>query len=423
MCQETRFNNGLRLVTARMPGMSSVAAGIWIKAGGRWEDKKNNGISHLLEHLLFKGSRHYTCRQIKQAIEGLGGSLNAFTGQECTCYLVKIIKSHLVSSLKILADMVIAPLLKEGDICREKKVILEEIRMYKDIPQRFVNERLCTLLWPDHPLGFNLAGSFESVSGINRMMLETYRRRYYTPARIAVVICGDISHREALGFVGKIFPVAARNAKGKFLQFCQRQKKFQLAENFKQTEQTHLALGWHALSSSHPQRYALDLLNIILGANMSSRLFDEVREKRGLAYEIDSSVKKFADTGALVINAGIATKNINKALKVILGELGKISRRAVSRDELNRAKEYYRGQMLLSLEDTMGYMLWLGASLIVRDRIYKKEEVLKKVSRVDAGEILDVARKVFKPQQLNFAWVGPVEEKLKTAVYRTLAGA
>jgi predicted Zn-dependent peptidase len=360
MYGKSALDNGLRLVTHKMPQRNSAALGIWIGVGGRYEDKPLKGIAHLLEHLSFKGSKKYSGNRIKESIEGLGGSLNAFTSEEFTCYLTRIIAKHLPLALDILADMVLAPLLAEKDLAKEKSVILEEIKMYRDLPQAYVNELLDELLWPNHPLGMSLAGTFESVSSFTRRQVADFQGRFYQPANIVVSVSGDIEHNKVFELLSKKFSQAKAKPGINFKKAKGGQERPASRFFYKKTEQSHLAIGYHSYKRNHPDRHSVSLLHIILGANMSSRLFNEVREKKGLAYEIGTQARYFYDTGAFFIHAGVDNRKVIPAVSTILNETRKISQKPVSRDEFLRAREYYTGQLLMSLEDTLDHMLWLG---------------------------------------------------------------
>jgi len=401
------------IITHRMPKMQSVALGIWLRVGGRYETAENKGISHFLEHLLFKGSKKYSCRKIKESIEGIGGSLNGFTSEELTCYLVKLPSRHCDLALDILSDMVINPLLLPNDINKERTVILEEIKMYKDLPQSYVYDLLDELLWPTQPLGMSVIGTAESVSRINREVLSSYKQNHYTPSDIVVSLAGLLEHDKLVARVKKIFSHRKEKNINTFSPARQHQDKPQLNILPKDTEQTHLALGFHSFKRDHPLRHAAGLLHIILGANMSSRLFHEVREKRGLAYEIGTQLKRFQDTGAFVVHAGIDNRKVNEAIKLILEELAKVKHRLVEADEFKRAKEFYLGQLMLALEDTLDHMLWIGESTAVLDRTYTLNEIIKEVNRVKREDIREVASLIFKEEKTNLALIGPLKDREK----------
>ncbi len=402
-----------------MPGMCSVALGIWIKVGGRHESADFKGISHFLEHLLFKGTQKYSCRKIKESIEGAGGSLNAFTSEEFTCYLAKVPAAHLDLTLSVLSEMVIHPLLPEVEVKKERGVILEEIKMYKDLPQSYVYDLLDELLWPDQPLGMSVIGSVESVNRIQRNDLMAYQKRTYTPLNIVVASAGAISHEKFAEKVERnFFGLKDRNI-NTFLQAKDCQGKPQINILSKNTEQTHLALGFHSFKRAHPLRQALNLLHIIMGANMSSRLFEAVRESKGLAYEIGTQIKRFQDTGSFIVHAGIDNHKVNAAIEVIFKELEKVKHRLVSVGEFKRAKEFYLGQLALALEDTMDHMLWIGESTVSLDKTHSLNQIIKEAGKIKREDLRCVAQGIFKKENINLALIGPLEDK-RDAIFNQL---
>lgn len=409
MYKKFTLDNGLRIAAHRMSGMRSAAVGVWIKAGGRYENSRGKGASHFIEHLLFKGSTKYSCRKIKEAIEGVGGSLNGFTSEELTCYLIKAPASYLNLALDILSDMVINPLFLASEIEKERTVILEEIKMYKDLPQSHVHEILDELLWPGQPLGLSIAGSMESVAGLGRADLLSFKKEHYSAANIVVSAAGLLEPQALAARVEKNFSRLPVQKANRFSAAVCSQRKPQLRILNKPTEQSHLALGFHGLRRDHPLKHALALLHIILGANMSSRLFNEVREKRGLAYEIGTQARFFQDTGAFLVHAGIDNRKVGPAIEVILEELSKIRDDLVTDGEFKRAKEFYLGQLMLALEDTLDHMLWIGESTAALGRTYALEEIVREVRRLSRADVRQAARLIFKEEALNLALIGPLE--------------
>ncbi|MDD5496271.1 MAG: pitrilysin family protein [Candidatus Omnitrophica bacterium] len=418
MYKVERLDNGLVVATKSMSHMESVSLGVWIRAGGRHEDTKNNGISHLLEHLLFKGTKTRDMRRIKEDIEGRGGTFNGFTTEEFTCYLVKLLAKDMGLGVDILSDMVLHPRLAEEEIEKEKNVIIEEINMYKDIPGHYVHEVLSELLWPGEPLGMPLAGSEESVRSLTKDDIESYRQTYYNPKNMLLVGTGLLKEEGLLELSRKYLSSSGGKDAPPFKKFRREQKRQGLKINFKQTEQTHLALGFHSLDRFNPDRYALSLVNILLGANMSSRLFHIVRDEMALCYEISSSLRKFEDTGAFVISAGVDEKKLVKALEVILKVLDSMRREPVLEEELRRAKEYYRGQLLFALEETMSFMLWLGEKIVSGEKDFSVRKILDNIESVSAEDIMRVSKAIFCNEKMNLAIIGPVKESKE--VERTL---
>jgi len=413
MYKRHKLTNGLRIITKRSSNVQSVSLGIWINIGGRYEEVEQRGISHFLEHLLFKGSKKYSCRAIKESIEGVGGALNGFTSEEHTCYLVKIPHRYLMSALDILSDMVINPCLAPADIKKEKTVVLEELKMYRDLPQSYVYELLDQLLWPNQALGSPVIGTVETVNNINRNALRSFQQNHYTPENIVISAAGLLNDDLLLKKISAIFLPLKSVKINTFLKAHQSQNKPQLKIFHKDTEQTHMALGFHALKRDHPLRHAQAILHVILGANMSSRLFNEVREKKGLAYEIGTGLKRFHDTGVFLVHAGIDNHKVLDCLGVIFHELSKTKKSLVAKDEFKRAKEFYLGQLSLALEDTMEYMLWMGESVACLDKIYSLEQVIKEVNKVSLEDIKVVAGQIFQNEIINLALIGPLGKNEK----------
>lgn len=411
MYEKTILNNGTTIISHTMPHMKSVALGIWIRAGGRYEHCEISGISHFLEHLLFKGTKKRTVRKIKESIEGVGGSLNAFTAHEFTCYVVKILGKYFPLALDVLSDMILNATLAESDIEREKTVIIEEIKMYRDMPAHYVSELLDNLLWPEQPLGRNLAGSPETIASLTRKDLTSYKKKFYNLHNVIVAAVGPISHTATVKEVKKRFSMKSPLCRVGFQRAHASQVDPQIHFLFKETEQAHMCLGAHALPRAHPDRYALSLLHIVLGANMSSRLFQELREKRGLAYEIASYVKRYRDTGAFIVSAGIDNAKVPQALEVILREVRRITEQPVKKVEFKRAKEFYKGQFSLALEDTMDHMLWMGEEMMTLQTMHLPEQIVKEIERVDEEDVMRVAQKIFKRHHLNLALIGRLKEK------------
>jgi predicted Zn-dependent peptidase len=419
MYKKTSLNNGLRIITHPMPKMQSAAIGIWIKAGGRYESDRIKGISHFLEHLLFKGTKKYSYRKIKESIEGIGGALNGFTSEELTCYLAKIPARHLELALDVLSDMVINPTLPDQEVHKERTVILEEIKMYRDQPQSYVYELLDELLWPKQPLGAPVIGTVDSVSRMTRDEIHSFKEKFYTTPNIIVSAAGLLEHEKLVKKAERIFSHLKGHNASKFLRAEERQNSRQLKIFDKDTEQTHMAMGFHSLSRDNPLKHALGILHVVLGANMSSRLFNELREKRGLAYEIGTLVKRFQDTGVFLVHAGIDNRKVGQALRLILGELKKCKDKLIGPDEFRRAKEFYLGQLMLALEDTLDHMLWIGEYTATLNKTYSLQDIIKEVNRVKREEVREIAKFIFKEKKLNLALIGPLKDS-QSKIYNEL---
>ncbi len=407
MYQKTVLDNGARVVTSSMKDAQSLAIGIWINTGSRNEALEYSGISHYLEHLVFKGTQKYSCQKIKESIEGVGGSFNGFTSEEATCYLVKLPAKYLDLALDILSDMVLCPTLPEDEIVKERTVILEEIKMYKDLPQSYVYELLDEILWPQQPLGRSILGTVESVSRIKREDLDGYRSRYYTAPNIVISAAGLVKHSVLSSKVKKRFSALKKAAKNGFSPAIIQQTAPKSSIFHKETEQTHFVVGFHGLARGHRLKYALALLNVILGGNSSSRLFDEIREKRGLAYEIGTGVKRMKDTGAFVVHAGVDNNKVIDVLKLIFAQVTRVKTERVPEAEFKRAKDFFLGQLMLALEDTMDQMLWMGESTVSLDKAFTLKQVVQEISKIKAADIKEAANLIFQDKSLNLALIGP----------------
>jgi len=418
--KKTDLNNGLTLVTNHMPGMESLAVGIWIRAGSRNENEKISGISHFLEHMLFKGTPSRDCRKLKEEIEGRGGSLNGFTSEEVSCFLAKVSYKHMGVALEVLSDMVLNASIKQDELDRERGVIIEEIKMYQDLPNHHVHDMLAEIMWPGNPLGFSIAGSVGSVSPISRKEIVGYRDENYTSENMVIVLCGNVDHGKIETNVQKIFSKATRGETGQVELFRNDQSKPRMKVINKDTKQSHISMGLHSFGKFHKDRYILTLLHIILGANMSSRLFENIREKKGLAYEIGADVKRYKETGAFVVHAGTEHKKAKETIRCVLKELKEIKEKQVSAGELKRAKEFFRVQLLMALEDTIEHMLWLGEYATSLNKLPDRKEIIKKVEAVTADDIKRVARDIFKSSGLNVAIIGELKDKERREIEKDL---
>ncbi|MBI4341075.1 MAG: insulinase family protein [Candidatus Omnitrophica bacterium] len=404
------LHNGAGLVLHEQPHARSVAVGLWVRAGGRYEAPEQAGISHFVEHLLFKGTRRRSCEALKQRVEGVGGSLNGFTAEEFTCFMAKVPCQHARGALDVLADMLLHSRFDARDVEKEREVILEEIRMYEDAPGQMVHDLFNQLLWPGHPLGTVLSGSLETVRRISREALIAYWRRMYQPRNLLVACVGAFERAPMQREIRRLVGALKGRAPSRFLRAPRAGRLPQVRVWQKPTEQTHLCVGTYAVPRTHPERFALELLHVILGANMSSRLFREVRERRGLAYEIGTSIKRLEDTGAFLISAGCDAGKVTQTVETIFHELSRVRRQPVSRAELRRAKDYYAGQLWMGLEDPMDHMLWMGEQAVTVGRVGRPELLLEHLERVTPADIRHVARGLFETSRMRVAVMGPVEE-------------
>jgi len=393
-----------------MPEMKSVSVGIWVAVGGRHETEDLCGISHFLEHLLFKGTSKRSAKQITEEVEGVGGFINAFTTEDHTCFYAKAGSQHLPALADVLCDMYVNSLFVASEIARERDVIREEIMMYKDHPGQFSQELLTEAMWPRHALGRPLTGSLESITRIRRDDLLNFVEKNYNGNSTVVTVAGNCSHDDVVRyFADKLKNVA----KGKPPEFqpwneVKRDRRVLVANDA--TEQTHLALGYHAMSRTDDRRYAMKLLSVILGENMSSRLFQQLRERYAYCYSVHSGTLVLEDSGLVSICVGLEPEKLQSALRAIHKELDKLRTRPPGRKELRQAQEYTIGQNELALESTTNQIMWMGESLLAYGSVIDPEEVQACFKRVTGDQIQEVANLCFAPQKMGLGLVGPVDE-------------
>ena len=405
----TRLPSGLTVTTAAMPHMASISLGLWIGVGGRYEPGNLNGASHFIEHMLFKGTRRRSAREISQAIEGIGGYLNAFTGEESTCFYAKGRHDRFDELLDVLSDMFLESRFAPADVDKERGVIKDELAMYLDQPQHHVQELLNEILWPNHPLGRPLTGTARTLDALGRKELMAFQRTHYVIPGMVIAAAGNLSHRKVIQAVSRWAPRFPRGQRPQCDAVNDDQQQPVLRLFTKQTEQTQLALGIRTCSRHDPRRFALRLLNTVLGENMSSRLFQVVREDRGLAYSIYSVLSFFDDVGVLNVSAGLDPQHMEQVLKLIMHELRRLSDRLLTRAEMRRARDYVIGQLDLSLEGTENQMMWLGEQYLGYGRIGAATEIKHRLCAVKASEIRAVARAFFRPERMNLAMVSPLK--------------
>lgn len=407
MYQITRLENGMTVATAEMPHMASVSVGLWVGTGGRHEPAALNGVSHFIEHMLFKGTKRRTARDISAAIEGMGGYVNAYTSEESTCYYCKAQAGRFPAMLDVLMDMFLESQFAPAEMRKERAVIKEEIALYLDQPSQHVHDILNEIMWPNHPLGRCLTGTNESLDRITRGRLMRFHQEHYVGANSMLVAAGQIDHREAVRrarrFVRRL-PAGRRPSSQPVEPVFQGPA---LRCHTRETTQTQLALGFPACSRHDDRRYALRLLNTILGENMSSRLFQTLREDHGLAYSIQSNLNFLDDTGAFVIAAGVEPDNLRRTLRFIARELRALARRAPSRRELRQAYDYLMGQLELSLEATGSQANWIGENILAYRRIVPLDEIKRKLRAVTPEELRKLAAAMFRPDQVCLALVSP----------------
>jgi predicted Zn-dependent peptidase len=391
-----------------MPHTHSVSICIFIGGGSRYETESQAGISHFIEHLCFKGTqKRSTAREISEAIEGVGGIINGGTDKELTLYWCKVAQLHFPLALDVLADMLLHSKFDPKDIESERKVIFEEINMERDSPQQLADLLIDELLWPGHPLGRDIAGSKQSVAAITRETMLDYQAHQYLPSNTVVAIAGAGQHQEILAAVVQALGDWANLTPHPGYSPYKEQKFPRLHIETKDTEQAHLCLGLSGLSLLHPKRFTLDLLNVILGEGMSSRLFTEIRDRLGLAYSIHSFVDHFLDTGSIIIYAGVEPKNLQLAITATLEQLSRL-KELVPKAELSKAKELSKGRLLLRMEDNRSVAGWAGAQETLTGQILSVDRLMSIIDGISAEELRQLAHELLLSSQLRLAVVGPV---------------
>ncbi len=411
------LSNGLRVIMVPMPSFESATVLVLVKAGSRYESDKNNGISHFLEHMAFKGTkRRPSAMDIATLVDGMGGEFNAFTGKETTGYFIKSHANHIEVSMDVLSDMLQNSLFKSIEIDKERGVILEEINLYEDTPSRRIGDVYENLLYKDTPMGWNIDGKKEVIKSIQRLDFLSYLSSLYSAHNITVVVAGGIDVKRTLELVSKYFGKMRRFDTLPYVKVLEDQSKPEVLIKHKKTEQVNIALGVRTVPLNHKDRYPLSVLSAILGAGMSSRLFHEVREKRGLAYYIRASSDHYQDCGTLASYSGVDPKRVDEAVKVILEEFRKVqnSKYAVKSSELKKAKEFIKGHLVLELEDSRSVAGFYAHQELLEDRIDTPEEVLVKVDKVSLMDIERVAEKYLVEKSLNLAIIGDFDPSISS---------
>jgi predicted Zn-dependent peptidase len=411
MFDRTILENGLRVVTSTMPHTRSVSVAFFVGAGSRYETDAQAGVSHFLEHMLFKGTeRRPTAQQIAEEIEGVGGVMNAATDKELTVYWAKVGQQHFERCFDVLADALLHSTFEPAEIEKERQVIIEELAMTEDSPADMVGLLIDEVLWPDQPLGRDVGGSKASVSALSRDEIRAYVERQYVPENTVLAVTGNVSHQAVVDLANAHLGAWARAPFSPWYPAIDGQAAPRVRLKSKRTEQAHVCLAVPGFSSGHPDRYALDVLNAVLGEGMSCRLFLEIREKLALAYDVHSYVSHFRDSGAAVIGAGVDPKKVEPTIEAILREIGRL-KDGIPEPELTKAREFIKGRMQLRMEDTRAVSSWLGAQELLRGEILTVDEVLDVLDRVTTEDLRRVAEELFRPDRLNLAVVGPYKSE------------
>lgn len=399
------LDNGLRLITEAMPHVRSVSIGVWLTRGSRHEGDARAGIAHFVEHMLFKGTERRSAEDLAQAIDSIGGQLDAFTAKEYASYYIKVLDEHLPLAVELLSDIILRPAFSEEEIEREKKVILEEFKMVEDTPDDLVHEVFTQHFWEGHPLGRPILGTREAVEGLTRSAIRDYFGDAYVAGNLVIAAAGNLQHERLRDLVAGAF--AALPRAGADADQAPPAVVPQVIVRTKEIEQSHVCLGTTAYPQKHDDRYVSYVLNTVLGGSMSSRLFQNIREKRGLAYSVFSSLSAYRDAGALTVYAGCGADQVDEVIDLTVQELRGLKEAAMPEAELRRAKDHLKGSLMLSLENTASRMSHLARQEIYFERYFSLDETLEGVERVTAADVQRVAGELFADGTLGVTVLGP----------------
>jgi predicted Zn-dependent peptidase len=400
--------NGLVIVTERMPHVRSVSVGIWLGTGSRGESPECNGIAHFIEHMVFKGTERRTAEEIAQTMDAVGGMMDAFTAKEMTSFNAKVLDEHLPIAFDVLSDLVLHPRFDDADIAKEKQVVLEEIKMDEDNPEYLIHELFMQKFWRGHPLGLPILGTPETVPQFSSAALRECFDSWYAPNNTVITAAGNLEHARLVDLASKEFGGAARGA-AETVRTPPRTHPGIERRHKKELEQVHLVIGVPSYPLAHERRYAASLLNIILGGGMSSRLFQNIRERQGLAYAIGSDLSPYTDAGLLSVYAGTSRESAEQLIRSVIGEFRRIQGEAVSVAELRRAKDHLKGSMMLSLESTSARMSNLARQAMYFHKFLSLDEMLDSIEKVTREEVLEIARDFFAPGRFALTVLGDLD--------------
>ncbi|MSV28331.1 MAG: insulinase family protein [Bryobacterales bacterium] len=401
----TLLANGVRVITEVMPHVRSVSVGVWVNSGSRRETADQNGLTHFIEHMLFKGTENRSAEEIARSVDSIGGNLDAFTAKEMVCYNTKVLDEHLPKAFDVLADLVLHPLFRPEDIEKEKGVILEELKMDADSPDYLVHEIFSSNFWKDHALGRPILGSKKTIESFDREAVDSFYRGAYGSSNTLITAAGNLAHARMVDLARQHFeklpnlgPRHAEPAPGTYAAIALKKKK--------ELEQVHLCLGVPSFHLSHESRFACYVLNTLLGGGMSSRLFQNIRERQGLAYAVFSELNTYSDTGCLMIYAGTSLKSARQVVDSILKEFGQLKNEEVPAEELRRAKDHLKGSLMLSLESTSSRMSNLARQAMYFGRFISLDEVTAAIEAVTAEELQRISKAFFGSEQIALTILG-----------------
>jgi predicted Zn-dependent peptidase len=410
--KKTTLKNGLRVITIPMKDNPAVTVLVMVETGSKYEEKSMNGISHFLEHMVFKGTpRRPKAIDISRELDSIGASYNAFTGQEYTGYYAKVEARKLDIALDVVSDIYLNPLFDESEITKEKGVIIEEIRMYKDMPQRHVQDVFVELLYGDQPAGWNIAGTEANVNRFNREDFVKYRAQHYVADATVVVIAGDFNEDETLAKVEKTFANLSQTKKGGKVSISEVQDKPAIKASFKETDQTHMVLGVRSFPIISPETAKLTVLSGILGGGMSSRLFQKLRDEMGVGYYVNASNDPYTDHGVFSVSTGVDNSRVAEVVTAILGEFKKLKEEKVSPEELRKVKDYLNGSLMLGLESSDSRAEFCAGQEIMKKSLKNPEQLTAEIEAVTSEDIQKISNTIFTNERLNLALIGRFKEE------------
>jgi len=408
--QRTERQNGIRVLTERMPNLRSVTSGFWVGVGSRDEPQELSGISHFIEHLLFKGTSQRSAKRIAEDFDAMGGELNAFSAKEYTCYYAKVLDEKVEDAFEVMTDMLLRSLMRPQDVDAERKVILEEIAMHEDSPDDIIHDLFVSALWESHPLGQSVLGYQNVIRTLGSEEIADYFGRYYGPENIVIAVAGNIEHEEVVDLVERFMSNDGDKGIHERHSVVPEIRPHTVVYN-RPTEQAHIVLGTQGLPRQHPARFTLAILDNVLGGGMSSRLFQKIREERSLAYSIFSYHSMYVETGLVAVYAGTNPENVSAVLELIKEEIELMLDKGLSEEELERAKGHIKGNLVLSLEDSGSRMTRLGKAEICQGDILSLDDLLQRIDMISTDDVCKLAKELFGPRKLVATVIGPFDDR------------
>lgn len=408
MIKKFKLRNDIEVIVEKLEHVKSVSVGYWVRVGSMNETEKNNGVSHFIEHMLFKGTEHLTAKEIATTMDNIGGQLNAFTSKECTCYYAKVMDTHVDIAFNVLSDMIQNPLFEERDIERERGVVIEEINMYEDSPEDLAHDELAKVMYQNNPLGYPILGTIETLTAMDRECIVSYYNQYYTPQNLVISVVGNVDYDQVIEMLNdRLGDWEAKH--GEFNQKVTEELTTGVVKRTKDIEQFHMCLGFKGYGRNDQRQYSLLVLNNILGGSMSSRLFQKIREEMGLVYSIYSYPTNYFDTGVFTIYAGMNSNEVETVMALIKDELELLKTESVSDEEFLTAKEQLKGNYILGLESTSSRMINYGRSYLLEGSIKTQEEILEKIDKISKKDIDNIIEDIFS-NPVSISYVSDYEE-------------